>query len=260
MINDRTLYQTLSDIVNVMNEISIKEDRTCIPLSRIKEETNLPLGELRKVIKEAEKMGKIFSCQDLGMNEKGYIVVNQHMNLTIYRKDTLRPIEVTKDYVVVESKTYYKNINVSLNFIDRANINFYGDIVWNKEFYYFDSTGNKIKKLLEKNLCPNNICIFTIPLLKPIPPRSIFSGGYVTYYYLYPKDDYFVFEIPVPTLRFHINVETNNILDIYNIRYTEIIDPSSYSISKKSNKFELKCKNLNPLLRVVLDIHVNNSS
>jgi hypothetical protein len=146
MINDRTLYQTLSDIVNVMNEISIKEDRTCISLSRIKEETNLPLGELRKVIKEAEKMGKIFSCQDLGMNERGYIVVNQHMNLTIYRKDTLRPIEVTKDYVVVEYKTYYKDINMSLDYVNKTNVYFYGDIAWNKEFYYSDSTGNKVKK------------------------------------------------------------------------------------------------------------------
>jgi len=33
------------------------------------------------------------------MNERGYIVVNQHKNLTIYRKDTLRPIEVTKDFI-----------------------------------------------------------------------------------------------------------------------------------------------------------------
>jgi hypothetical protein len=240
-----------------MNEISIKEDRTCIPLSRIKEKTNLPLGELRKVIKEAEKMGKIFSCQDLGMNERGYIVVNQQMNLIIYRKDTLRPIEVTKDYLVVEYKTYYKDINMSLNLVDHANINFYGDIVWNKEFYYFDSTGNKVKKLLEKDLCPKNICVFTIPLLKPIPPRSIISLGYITYYYLYPEEDYFIFEIPFPTLKLLIDVDTT-ILDVYNVRFTMNVDPTSYAVSRKSNRFKLESKNLSSPLEIILNMHINN--
>ena len=257
MINDRTLYQTLSDIVNAMNEISIKEDRTCIPLSRIKEETNLPLGELRKVMKEAEKMGKIFSCQDLGMNERGYVVVNQQMNLTIYRKETLRPIEVTKDYVVVEYKMNEKFVNMSLDYINRINISFYGDIVWNKEFYYFDSTGNKIKKLLEKDLCPNDICVFTIPLLKPVPPRSIISFGYITYYYLYPKEDYFIFEIPFPTLKLLIDVDTT-ILDVYNVRFTMNVDPTSYSVSRKSNKFKLESKNLSSPLEIILNMHINN--
>ena len=258
MTSDITLYQTLSDIVNVMNEISIKEDRTCIPLSRIKEETNLPLGELRKVMKEAEKMGKIFSCQDLGMNERGYVVVNQHMNLTTYRKDTLRPIEVTKDYVVVEYKTYYKNINMSLDYVNKTNVYFYGDIAWNKEFYYSDSTGNKVKKILRKELCPKNTCAFTIPLLKPVPPRSIYSLSYMTYYYLYPEDDYFIFDVYSPTLKFSANIETS-VFDIIDIQYTSPIDPSLYFISRKSKKFILKSKNLSAPQKIIVKTRINNS-
>ncbi|BCU69618.1 hypothetical protein [Stygiolobus caldivivus] len=256
MSDDIAFYQTLSDIINVMNEISIKEDRMCVPLSKIRQETNLSPRELRRIINEAKKMGKIFGCQDLGIKERGYTVIKQERNVITERKDMITPVEVTRDYVVVEYKTITKTINLSLDYVNYINVNFYGDIVWGRDFYYSDSTGNEIRMVLNRDVCPHNSCSFTFPTLKPVLPRHSYSFTYITYYYLYPETDYFVFDFYAPTIKFSAKIYTDPI-HVIDVQYKGIKDPKSSIVYKSSkDRFEIKGKVISPPLRIITKLNI----
>jgi hypothetical protein len=240
-----------------MNEISIKEDRTCIPLSRIKEETNLPDNQLRKIINEAIKVGKVINCNEIGLNERGYTLINEQKNLDVDRKEILIPTEITKDYIIVENTTRFKVINMSLDCIRYIHINFSGDIVWDKKFYYKDSTGNKIVKILKKDECPKNNCSFSMPVAKPILPRQLYSFSYTTYYYLFPEYDYFVFNINAPTINFSIKI-LSNILDVVDIKCSGNLNNCLLNTKRVNKWMEFKTKHISPPSTTTLKIHIKN--
>jgi hypothetical protein len=79
----------------------------------------------------------------------------------------------------------------------------------------------------------------------------------MTYYYLYPEDDYFIFDVYSPTLKFSANIETS-VFDIVDIQYTSPIDPSLYFVSRKSKKFMLKSKNLSAQQKIIVKTRINN--